>query len=185
MKPIERRTGAARGRGPVNRVLGLATLILCALLATVAQASTELLADTTLVSGSQSAVFSFNISGPGTVSVQLTNLDWPQALSSLSFMAGTASQVLSSWSGPGSAQSLSFQVATGGSYFADVMAAAGGPLDLGAYSLSIAFTPAAPVPLPPSGALLLVGALGIFGVLAWAHAGRGALAAPVAAPAAS
>ena len=176
MKAGNRRTAAARVRRTLGRVLGLATLLLYGVLATVAHASV-VLADTTLVSGSQSAVFSFDLSGPGTVSVQLTNLDWPQALSSLSFMAGTANQVLSTWSGPGSAQSLSFRVSTGGSYFADVTAAAGGPLDLGAYSLAVTFTPAAPVPLPPSGALLL-GVLGILGLLLWTRAGRSPTAVP-------
>ena len=49
---------------------------------------------------------------------------------------------------------MSFMVPTAGTYFADVMATAGGPLDLGVYSLSISFSPSA-VPLPPSGRLLL------------------------------
>jgi hypothetical protein len=159
VKPNERTRRAAGDQGALTRLVVLAALLLYALMASVAQASTVLLADTTLVSGSESAVFSFNAPGPGTVSVQLTNLDWPQALSSLSFMSTTANQVLSPWS---AASSSSFQVAGSGTYFADVMAVAGGSLDLGAYSLSLTFTPAfAPVPLPSSGALLLAGVAGI------------------------
>lgn len=158
MRPIHGRTGALRSRGLLTRVTGLAMLLLGMLAATLAQASV-LVADTTLVSGSETAVFSFDAPGPGTVSVQLTNLNWPQALSSLSFLATNANQVLSSWSEPAgssAAQSLSFQLAAGGTYFADVTATAGGVLDLGAYSFALNFTPAAPpVPLPSSGALLL------------------------------
>ena len=163
MKPIDRTRRAVPDRGPLARILGLAALVPYALVATVAQASTVLIADTTLVSGSETAILSFEAPGPGTVSVQLTNLDWPQALSSLSFMATTANQVLSSWSG---ASSSSFQVTGSGTYFADVTAVAGGSLDLGAYSLSLTFTPAAaPVPLPSSGALLLGALAAIIGLI--------------------
>jgi hypothetical protein len=164
VKPIDRETRDVRGRGPLTRALGFAALLLYAVMATVAQASTVLIADTTLVTGSESAVFSFEAPGPGTVSVQLTNLDWPQALSSLSFMATTANHVLSSWPDASlSTQSASFPVAGRGTYFADIMAVAGGPLDLGVYSFTLDFTPAgSPVPLPASGALLLGGALGLF-----------------------
>jgi hypothetical protein len=166
VKPCNRTTRDVHGRGPLTRALGLVTLLLYAVMATVAQASTVLIADTTLVTGSESAVFSFDAPGPGTVSVQLTNLDWPQALSSLSFMATTSSHVLSSWSDPGSTpMSFSFPVIGRGTYFADIMAVAGGPLDLGVYSFTLDFTPAAsPVPLPASGALLLAGLAGIVGL---------------------
>ena len=156
MKPNRCKKKAARRHGSVTRVLGLATLLLYALVATVAQAATQLLGDTTLVTGSESAVYSFNAPAAGTVTVQLSNLNWPQALSSLSFMTATPSNVLSPLThSTSTVQSLAFQVAAGGTYFADVMAVAGGPLDLGAYSLSVSFTPVAPVPLPSSGALLL------------------------------
>lgn len=184
VKPIHRGTRAVCVRGPLTRTLGLAALLLCALMATLAQASTVLLADTTLVTGSESAVFSFNAPGPGTVSVQLTNLAWPQALSSLSFTATTANQVLTSWSDASlSTQSASFLVAAGGTYFADIMAVAGGPLDLGVYSFSLGFTPAAPVPLPSSGALLLGGVAGILGLILWWRRTPTAAAVPVANPA--
>lgn len=167
MKSI-RKTREVRAQGPLRRTLGLAALLLYALAATVAQASSVLVSDTTLVSGSETEVFSFNAPAAGTVSLQLTNLDWPQELSSLSFMTATASGVLSPFSASTSpTQSLAFQVAAGGTYFADVMAVAGGPLDLGAYSLSVSFTPTvAPVPLPSSGTLLLAAFAGLIGLMA-------------------
>src|SRR5215472_4460346 len=133
-----------------------------ALQSTSAHAGSQVLADTTLVSGSSSNVFSFQASGPGVATVQLTNIAWPQNLTSLSFLATTPGEVLSQWSDPPvsgtTTQTLSFAVPNSGTYFADVMATAGGPLDLGVYSLSISFTPNA-VPLPPSGLLLLTGLL--------------------------
>jgi len=129
-----------------------------ALQSTSAHAGSQVLADTTLVSGSSSNVFSFQASGPGVATVQLTNVAWPQNLSSLSFLAASPSEVLSSWSDPPvtgtTTQTLSFLVPSGGTYFADVTATAGGALDLGVYSLSISFTPNA-VPLPSTGRLLL------------------------------
>lgn len=174
MSSIDGTTMAARGRGALARALGMAVLLLYALLATVAQASTVLVSDTTLVTGSDSTVFSFEAPGPGTVSIQLTNLDWPQALSSLSVMASTSNHVLTSWSDPSSVPSGSvfFQVVGGGRYSTDVMATAGGPLDLGAYSYSIYFTPAgSPVPLPSSG-VLLVGGLCIIALMRRRHEAR-------------
>lgn len=138
------------------------TALLLGLGLSSARADSVLLNDTTLVSGSESSVFSFQAPGPGTVTVELTNLDWPQPLSSLSFLAGNASHVMSSWTesdpgSPGSAN-LTFQVAAGGRYFADVIAQAGGSLDLGVYSMCIKFSPpTSTVPLPASGGLLLIG----------------------------
>jgi hypothetical protein len=50
-------------------------------------------------------------------------------------------------------------------YFADIVATAGGPLDLGVYSLSIKFVSATtPVPLPSAAWLLLAG---LGALLAW------------------
>jgi hypothetical protein len=122
-----------------------------------ARAETILLADTTLVSGNSSAVFSFDVSGPGTVDAEVSNLDWPQPLTSLNFMATNGNQVLTSWSDGGAAtsQNLLFKV-TAGTYYADVLTTAGGPLDLGLYSLCLTFTPTV-VPLPSSFGLLLAG----------------------------
>ena len=134
-------------------------LALCGLAVQQARAETVLVSTTSLVVGSQSSAYSFQTPGAGTVVAQVTNVDWPQALSSLSFVAGSADQVMSSWSEPSSQSSatLSFNVPGPGMYFADILATAGGSLDLGVYSLSIGFQPAAPVPLPAPAWLLAAG----------------------------
>lgn len=127
-----------------------------------------LLAQTTLVVGSQSTVDSFTTSGAGTVSVHLANLDWPTQLQSLSFTATSANQVLWSGSGAVSTEAASFQVSSGGTYFAHIMASAQGTLDIGLYSVLMTFTPStSPVPLPSSGWMLLTGMFVLAG-LAWA-----------------
>jgi hypothetical protein len=127
-------------------------------------ADTVLLSDTTMISGTESADFSFTAPGPGTVSVTLTNIAWPQTLSNLNFLASTPSTVLSSWSTSGS-QTGSFGVSGSGTYFADVQATAQGPMNLGVYSLELTFSPQAPVPLPASSWLLLAGLLTLAGWL--------------------
>lgn len=135
-----------------------------------ARADNILLAQTTLVVGSQSTVDSFSTSGAGTVNVHLANLDWPTQLQSLSFLATSASQVLWSDAGSGSVsnEQATFHVNSGGTYFAHIMAQAGGSLDIGLYSLLVTFTPSAsPVPLPASGWMLLTGMFVLAG-LAWA-----------------
>src|SRR5262245_54114698 len=108
-----------------------ALLSLTPLVATAAHASTQVLADTTLVSGSSSEVFTFQAPGPGTVTAELTNIDWPQNLTSMNFLAGAGSEVLAQWSADSPAtgtvtQTLTFNVANNGTYFANVMATAGG-----------------------------------------------------------
>jgi hypothetical protein len=81
-------------------------------------------------------------------------------LSALSFSATSADKVLAYWNGGGSVDSevTTFDVAGAGTYFAHIMATAGGVLDLGLYSLMMTFTPSAPpVPLPASDWMLLTG----------------------------
>jgi hypothetical protein len=159
--------GAGARRPSLAKLAGWAALLAWSVVASLAHADSVLVSDTSLVSGSQSTVFAFQAPGAGTVTAEVTNVDWPQLLSSLSFVATSANQTMTSWSDPATQTSatLSFQVMGSGNYFADITASAGGPLDLGVYSLMITFTPAAsPVPLPAAGWLLLSGALAL---VAW------------------
>jgi hypothetical protein len=128
-----------------------------------AAASMVMMAETSLVTGSESSVYSFTAPGPGTITVQLSNLAWPETLSSLTFTATTADKVLGSWQAPSGAETDSFQV-TGGTYFAHVNATADGLLDLGLFSVYCVFTPAAPpVPIPSTVWLLLGAVVALFG----------------------
>jgi len=96
----------------------------------------------------------FSVPGAGTVTAVLSDMGWPEPLASLTFAATTPSTVLASMSGAGD---ISFKVGGPGIYSA-VVGAVASPnslLDLGWYSMTIAFTPA--VPLPGSAWLLLCG----------------------------
>jgi hypothetical protein len=132
-----------------------------------ARADSMLLATTDMVAGSAADTFSFNAPSSGTVTAQLTSVPWPVPLSSLSFSATDASNVLASWSGTPSASSApyvdTFQVGSG-TYYAHVNAAATGSLDLGLYSLLLTFKPSA-VPLPASDWTLLGGVFVLFGLV--------------------
>jgi hypothetical protein len=157
--PARTRSGARR-TGAVAAVLALMTVVGHS---PTAHADTMLLASTNLVTGTSAATFSFNAPASGTVTAQISSMPWPVPLSSLSFSATTASDTLSSWStnGPmGGPQIEKFQVGAG-TYFAHVMATAGGQLDLGLYSLLVTFTPSA-VPLPATAGMLLIGLMVLF-----------------------
>jgi hypothetical protein len=112
--------------------------------------------------GSQTFEQSFNITGPGTLMITLSNVTWPVPLASLNMVLGTSSGLLAPEMGAGSQM---FNV-TGGPLFVQWFGTAQGPLDLGVYSMQVVFDPstATPVPLPPS-ILLLCSAL--LALLAW------------------
>ena len=149
-------------RGRSINTLALAGLLALATLLSSAARAEQLLVTTPLVDGSLASVTNFQISGPGTVTVSLTDLDWTDRLASLTFAATDASGVVATMSGPGQ---VSFKVSSPGMYSAVVGAVASGSgfLDLGWYSMTVNFAPAAAVPLPPS-AWLLVSCLLLLGV---------------------
>jgi hypothetical protein len=159
--------------GPITRLaLAVVLMTLGGLVqSSVTRADTLLLASTDLVSGTSNATYSFDAPSAGTVTARLTSVAWPVPLTSLSFTATSATSTLASWQSGGSAGLASaaayspadttdpavetFQVGAG-TYFAHVMATAGGDLNLGLYSLMLTFTPSA-VPLPSAAALLIIG----------------------------
>ena len=144
----------------------LAPLALTALTAAPhARADTILLAQTTLVSGTVSTVDSFTAPSAGAVTVTLQSLNWPTALSALSFSATSATQVLASWNGTGLSRDVATFDVGAGTYFTHVMATAGGVFNLGLYSMMLTFTPnTSPVPLPASGWMLLTGLFALAGL---------------------
>ncbi|MGH8210358.1 MAG: VPLPA-CTERM sorting domain-containing protein [Steroidobacteraceae bacterium] len=138
----------------------LAPLVLtCLSVAPHAWADSVLLAQTTLVDGSEATTDSFVAPSAGTITVNLQNQQWAGPLTALSFSASSASQVLASFNATGlSSDTATFNVGPG-TYFANIMATAGGSMDLGLYSLMMTFSPTSmpTVPLPSSGWLLLTG----------------------------
>jgi hypothetical protein len=151
---------------------GLCALALAGAGSLPARADMMLLGNTTMVTGTESATYSFTAPGAGTVTAELTNLDWPQVLSGLSFMASSPNQVLASWSDPSvpgsltTTKTLTFQVDHAGTYFANVTATPGGPLDIGVYSFALHFNNGtSPVPLPASGWLLAAAVIVLLGAL--------------------
>ncbi len=159
-----------------QRLLGAATAASLALALTAgpehAAADTlspdVLLAQSTLVINQQSDVYDITAPGPGMLTVQLEDLVWPDALSSLSFSLDSARSVLG-W--VASAGELTLSIARGGSYFVDVAGDAGGALGLGLYSVQVDFyAQGAQVPLPGALVLLLSGLATLVGAhLTWMH----------------
>lgn len=154
----------------IRHLLGLAACLLGAVAARPAAASEVLYDNSGFLKGQQSFVQSFNITGPGTLTVSLTNVDWPQQLSSLNMVLSSGSgSLLGPEMGAGTD---SFHIDSG-LVFAQWFGTAQGPLDTGVYSLKVLFVPnALPVPLPASIGLLLSGLV----LLIWQRRGQGPIA---------
>jgi hypothetical protein len=120
-----------------------------------ARADTVLYDGTGFVVGTQSFVQSFNLSTPGTLTVTLTNVAWPEELANLNMLMTSSNGTMGPEMGAGTS---SFNVKAG-DVFAQWFGTAQGPLDAGVFSMKIDFTPAgqAVVPLPTSIALLVSG----------------------------
>jgi hypothetical protein len=139
--------------------------VIAAALAAVPAEATVVLAESTSVSALQTNAYLFSAPGAGTLDVQLDDLDFSAPLDTLMASVNSPSAVLGSLSLPNDNLLISINGPLQLSAF--VTAQAGGPLDLGAYSLEVTFTAAGtPVPLPAAG-LLLGGGAGLLGSIGW------------------
>lgn len=130
-------------------------------------AASQVLYDSTgFVVGQQSFRDSFAVSGPGTLTVTLTNMSWPEQLASLNMLVSTPQLgSLGPWTGAGSDTYL----LSGGPVTVQWFGTAQGPLDAGVYGMEIQFQPNGTiVPLPTSIALLLSGLC----LIAWQRRSR-------------
>jgi hypothetical protein len=154
-----------KGSGMVRTAVSMAVALAGLSQAPHAVADTMLLSDTALVRGTSSATFSFDAPTAGMVTATLSNLPWPDSLSTLNFQATSATSTLSSWSALDSADETrteSFAVGPG-TYFTHILATAQGQLNLGLYALNVTFSANA-VPLPASEWMLFGGVLTLFGM---------------------
>jgi hypothetical protein len=142
------------------------TLMICAAGALAgsirsADASEVLYDSSGFLRGQQSGEQTFVVNGPGTLTVTLSNFNWPQSLASLNLLVSSTQGLLGPEMGPGTA---TFDVTgSGGDIFAQWFGTAQGPLDTGVYGLEVVWTSTlTPVPLPTSFALLLSGLLLLF-----------------------
>jgi hypothetical protein len=128
----------------------------CILPLAPASADTVLYDGSGFLTGTESFSQSFNLTAPGTLTVTLSNVAWPQKLASLNLLVSSDNGMM----GPEmSAGTQSFAIAAGGNVYAQWFGTAQGPLNAGVYSLKIDFQPlgGVPVPLPASVVLLLSG----------------------------
>jgi len=142
----------------------VSTLACWMAVSTHARAAEVLYDGTGFLQGTQSFVRSFNLNSPGTLTVTLSNVAWPQQLSSLNLLMTSANGAVGPEMGAGTA---TFDVKAG-NVFAQWFGTAQGALNTGVYSMEIRFQPTGgptgnPVPLPTSIGLLLSG----LGLLIW------------------
>jgi hypothetical protein len=155
---MNKRCGGPRS---VAAALALAAGLLGSAAAQAGQifSSSQLIEGTSVIS---SVSYTFNVSGPGVLTVDLDDLAWPTGLTDLTFTATTASQVIGQLNGAGQE---SFDLTSGGTIYAYVTGEATNPATgpaygVGLYTLSVGFTPSS-VSLPASLALLLAGLLAL------------------------
>ncbi len=107
--------------------------------------------------GQQSFSESFQLSGPGTLTVTLSNMAWPQPLASLNMVVSTPAGLLGPEMGAGTDI---FKIGGSETVYTQWFGVAQGPLGVGVYGVKVNW---APVPLPTSIAFLLSG----LALLAW------------------
>jgi hypothetical protein len=117
--------------------------------------------------GQQSFEDSFALSGPGTLTLTLSNIAWPEPLANLEMLVSTPQGLLGPEVGP---ETESFKITQASQIYVQWFGTAQGPLNVGVYGLKINWAPTA-VPLPSSVLLLLSGLV----MLVWS---RRQMAAP-------
>jgi hypothetical protein len=158
--------------GVAARMAAVMTIAALGLARVPAAHADELLlkAATTMVYGSAADTYSMTAPSAGTITAQVSSVPWPTPLSALSFNLSDSSnlinpQTLSTAQSVHAADTTSQQFETyqvgAGTYFAHVLATAGGSLNLGLYSVMFTFTPSA-VPLPATAGMLLIGLMVFF-----------------------
>ena len=139
----------------------------CLAAAPSARAESVLLAQTNIVSGTESTLETFSVAGSGSVTISLQSLSWPSptSMSALSFAVTSSDKVLASWNGSGfTGDTATFDVGAG-TYYAHITGTAtSAGLGLGLYSVLMTFAPSA-VPLPSSGWMLLTGLFVLAGLV--------------------
>lgn len=150
----------------IRHLLGLTVCLLGAAGARTSAASTVLNDSSGFLIGQQSVVQAFNIPQAGTLTVNLTNVDWPLPLASLNMVLSSGSgQLLGPEMGAGTD---TFHV-DAGTVYAQIFGKAQGLADAGLFSLNaVESLNAMPVPLPASIVLLLSG----LALLAWQRRGE-------------
>ncbi len=165
----DRRAAAPRHgeRNMMFRTLRASTavLALCLMLAPRADADpvgpTPLVESSVMVAGSHSSLYTLDVSGPGVLTVRLENISWPERLSQLDCAITSSSGLLDSFSNSGE---WKFVTTGPASFYASIIAGAGGRLNLGLFSIRVTFEWAASVVPLPAAVWLLGSVLGLFGL---------------------
>lgn len=120
--------------------------------------ATTLFQSTTMVTSANINLTELDLTTPGTLSVSLTDLDWPSALNALSFTLFDATHVV----GTQGSGTWTFDIASPSTLFASVFAAPDSSAKAGLYNVQISYlATAAPVPLPATAWFLLSGVAGL------------------------
>jgi hypothetical protein len=130
-----------------------------------AQAETvtqKLFESTTLVTATSMNLTEFNLSAPGTLSIELKDLNWPGLLQTLSFSLTDATHVLQTFTATGTASNTwTFNVSAPGMLYGSIFAKPSPTAKAGMYYANISYQSVSPVPLPAAAWLLIAGIAGL------------------------
>ncbi len=124
----------------------------------------QLFETTTLMTGTNINVAEFNLTTPGTLVIELKDLQWPALLNTLSFSLTDATHVLQKFTANGGAvNTWTFDVSAPGTFYGAIYAKPA-PASAGLYYANVSYQSVSPVP-PPAAAWFLIS--GIAGLVAF------------------
>lgn len=117
---------------------------------------------TTLVTGKNINLAEFNLSTPGTLLIELKDLQWPALLDILSFSLTDATQTFQKFTANGAATNTwTFDVAVPGTYYGSIFARPSASAQAGLYYANVSYKSISAVPLPAAAWFLISGIAGM------------------------
>jgi hypothetical protein len=123
-----------------------------------ATASSELYKSTTLVTGTSMTVAELAVVGPGTLTIELKDMNWPGLLDTLSFSLTDSVHALQTYTLGGAASRIwTYSISAPSTLYAAIFAKPSSTSKAGMYYANVSYQSVPPVPLPAAAWFLISG----------------------------